>query len=120
VAIPYTVLATTGTWLFYVQHNFPGARWCTDAEWSRPRAAHEGSSYMAMPAALHWITGHIGYHHIHHLDARIPAWRLPEAFAAVPELQRPADTSWHPRHVRAALALAVQDGDHMITWEALR
>ena len=29
---------------------------------------------------LHWFTGNIGYHHIHHLASRIPNYRLREAF----------------------------------------
>ena len=42
---------------------------------------------------MHWFTGNIGYHHVHHLNARIPFYRLPEAMAAITELQTPARTT---------------------------
>ena len=41
-----------------------------------------------MPRILHWFTANIGYHHIHHLNARIPFYRLPEAMRAIPRLLR--------------------------------
>ena len=57
----------------------------------------------------HWLTGNIGYHHVHHLNHRIPFYRLPEAMAAIPELQNPGRTSWHPREVMGCLRLALWD-----------
>jgi omega-6 fatty acid desaturase (delta-12 desaturase) len=42
---------------------------------------------------MQWFTGNIGYHHIHHLNIRIPFYRLPETMAALPELQSPATIS---------------------------
>ena len=30
-----------------------------------------GSSYLALPTVLHWLTGNIGFHHIHHLSPRV-------------------------------------------------
>jgi omega-6 fatty acid desaturase (delta-12 desaturase) len=74
-----------------------------------------------MSAVLHWFTGNIGYHHIHHLNHRIPFYRLPEAMAAIPELQAPGRTSWKPRDVMACLQLAVWDPeqDRMLTYREL-
>jgi omega-6 fatty acid desaturase (delta-12 desaturase) len=37
---------------------------------------------------LQWLTGNIGLHHIHHLNSRIPNYRLQRAFDENPELQR--------------------------------
>jgi acyl-lipid omega-6 desaturase (Delta-12 desaturase) len=37
---------------------------------------------------LHWFTGNIGYHHIHHLASRIPNYHLRAAFESSPFLQR--------------------------------
>ena len=109
MALPYTLLGASGAYLFYVQHNFPGARWHEPDTWSPAAAALASSSFMAMPGLLHWFTGSIGYHHIHHLDARVPFYRLPEAYAAEPELRRPPDTSWRPADVRCALRLGLWD-----------
>ena len=76
-----------GVWLFYVQHQFRQVYWAHNGEWDRFRAAMEGSSLYLMPAILRWLSGNIGYHHIHHLAPRIPNYRLKECFDEVPELQ---------------------------------
>lgn len=76
-----------GIWLFYVQHQFEGVYWARKGEWDALRAAMEGSSFYRMPVMLRWITGNIGYHHVHHLNARIPNYRLKECYCAIPALQ---------------------------------
>ena len=40
------------------------------------KAAIEGSSYFKLPLLLQWITGNIGYHHVHHLSPKIPNYQL--------------------------------------------
>jgi acyl-lipid omega-6 desaturase (Delta-12 desaturase) len=61
--------------------------------WNYYRAALHSSSYLRLNRLMQWFTGNIGYHHIHHLNVRIPFYRLPEAMAAIPELQSPITTS---------------------------
>ena len=77
-----------GIWLFYVQHQFEDTYWREHEEWSFERAGIEGSSFYDLPRVLHWLTGNIGFHHIHHLASRIPNYKLAECFRRVPELQR--------------------------------
>jgi len=85
VHIPVVALAgALGVWLFYVQHCFEHAYWVQGAEWNARRAAIEGSSFYDLPAVLRWITCNIGYHHIHHLSARIPNYHLRAAHEALP------------------------------------
>jgi omega-6 fatty acid desaturase (delta-12 desaturase) len=48
----------------------------------------EGSSFYDLPWILQWITGYIGFHHIHHLSSRIPNYRLRECFKENPELHQ--------------------------------
>ncbi len=76
-----------GIWLFYVQHQFPGGYWAHKQAWKALRAAMEGSSFYDLPAVLRWFSGSIGYHHIHHLDPRIPNYRLRQCYQDVPALQ---------------------------------
>jgi len=94
--LPIVLIAgALGVWLFYVQHTFEDAYWAHQQEWSSEAAAVRGSSFYDLPRWLHWFTGNIGYHHIHHLAARIPNYRLPEAFKSHPLLQRaPRLTLW--------------------------
>jgi acyl-lipid omega-6 desaturase (Delta-12 desaturase) len=76
-----------GVWLFYVQHQFEDTYWELHPEWDVHRAALEGSSFLDMPRLMHWFTGNIGYHHVHHLSSRIPNYRLRECMESHPELQ---------------------------------
>ncbi len=79
VHLPIVFVTTVlGVWLFSVQHRFDDARWLRKDEWNFADAALQGSSYLALPRILHWLTGNIGYHHIHHLSQRVPNYRLAE------------------------------------------
>lgn len=79
--------ATVGTWLFYVQHQFENGYWARAGTWTANDAALRGSSHLVMPPVLQWLTANIGAHHIHHLGARIPFYRLPEVMRNHPELE---------------------------------
>jgi omega-6 fatty acid desaturase (delta-12 desaturase) len=79
VQIPITVIAgVIGVWLFFIQHQFEGTFWAADGAWNIQDAALQGSSYYVLPKPLAWLTAHIGIHHVHHLHARIPYYRLPQ------------------------------------------
>ena len=81
VHLPVVYFASSaGVWLFYVQHNFETAYWQRHDEWDFELAGIAGSSYYHLPRALQWLTANIGFHHIHHLDSRIPNYRLQECF----------------------------------------
>jgi len=71
-----TVAATLGFWLFYIQHQFEGVYWEREEQWDYTAAALKGSSFYKLPRILQWFSGNIGYHHIHHLSARIPNYNL--------------------------------------------
>jgi omega-6 fatty acid desaturase (delta-12 desaturase) len=88
VQLPITLLAgTMGIWLFYVQHQFDDTYWNRHDEWDYREASVRGSSYYALPAVINWFTGNIGVHHIHHLNSRIPNYRLHDCLRANPRLQ---------------------------------
>lgn len=77
VQLPIIFVTTVvGFWLFSVQHRFEEGAWLRQPDWSFDAAAMKGSSHLALPRILHWATGNIGYHHIHHLSPRIPNYRL--------------------------------------------
>ncbi len=64
-----------------------------------------------MPAIMHWFTGNIGYHPIHHANHRIPFYRLPQAMKEIPEFQTPKTTSLHPLAIWSCLQLVVWDAE---------
>ena len=89
VHAPVTFLASSaGVWLFYVQHNFETTYWQRHNRWDFGTAGIEGSSYYHLPRGLQWFTANIGFHHIHHLDSRIPNYRLQECFDENSEFQQ--------------------------------
>ncbi len=107
--LPHFVMYAVGTYLFYAQHNFPDVSFNEKSGWTYEKAALESSSYLRMGRVMAWFTGNIGYHHVHHLNAKIPFYRLPEVMAAMPELQSPKITSFHPLEIVRCLRLKVWD-----------
>lgn len=109
LVLPLFVACALGGYLFYAQHNFPDIHIQPRQTWTFARAAIESSSYMRCGPVMSYFTGDIGFHHVHHLNAAIPFYRLREAMAAIPELQVPPATSLHPRDVLACLRLKLWD-----------
>ena len=81
------VAGSTGVWLFYVQHQFEGVYWERSEKWDYAMAALKGSSFYKLPKVLQWFSGNIGFHHIHHLSARIPNYNLERCHKAEPLFQ---------------------------------
>ncbi|MBV8411524.1 MAG: fatty acid desaturase [Alphaproteobacteria bacterium] len=103
VHLPVMIVASIlGVWLFALQHRFETARWATGDDWRFVEASLAGSSWLRLPRSLHWLTGNIGYHHIHHLDPRVPNYRLRSAHDAVGALN-----AVPPLSVRGGLAAIV-------------
>jgi omega-6 fatty acid desaturase (delta-12 desaturase) len=88
VHLPIAILAASiGVWLFYVQHQFEDTYWRDADAWAHPQASLHGSSYYDLPEPLRWLSANIGVHHVHHLNSRIPFYRLPEVLRKHPELK---------------------------------
>ncbi|RYZ55714.1 MAG: fatty acid desaturase [Sphingobacteriales bacterium] len=115
--LPFFLSHMLGAYLFYAQHNFPGVVFRNNKDWNYAKAALESSSYMKMNGFLNWVTANIGYHHVHHLNSKIPFYRLPEVMARFPELQQVTTTSLRPKDIVACLKLKVWDPERskMIT-----
>lgn len=71
-----------GIMLFTVQHNFEHSYATDDRDWDYDAAAIRGTSFLVLPRWLNWFTADIAYHHIHHLSARIPNYRLAKCHKA--------------------------------------
>jgi len=93
VQLPVMTLASiVGVWLFSVQHRFEHALWAPDTGWDFTAASLNSTSHLDLPRVLQWFTGNIGFHHVHHINPRIPNYRLEachnaeEGFRSVPKL----------------------------------
>ena len=121
--LPHFITYAIGSYLFYAQHNFPDVSMNEKAGWTYEKAALESSSFMKTSRIMAWFTANIGYHHVHHLNAKIPFYRLPEVVREMPELQNARMTSLHPADIARCLRLKVWDVDlqRMVgRWEMAR
>lgn len=107
--LPFLISFGLGSYLFYAQHNFPTVEFYENKNWVYEKAALASSSFMKMNSVMAWFTGYIGYHHIHHLNSKIPFYRLTEVMKHFAELQNCKTTSLTPRAISACLKLKVWD-----------
>jgi len=94
--VPVQMIAgVSGVWLFYVQHQYEDTYWQPNKHWDYATAALMGSSYYKLPRLLQWFSGNIGFHHIHHLCAKIPNYKLEACHRQNPPFQQaPTLTFW--------------------------
>jgi omega-6 fatty acid desaturase (delta-12 desaturase) len=115
--LPFFLAYAMGSYVFYCQHNFPGAKFRENQDWAYDHAALASTSYMVMNPVMQWFTADIGYHHVHHLNSRIPFYRLKEAMRSMPELKAVCTTSWSPVDMWKCFRLKLWDPEsqQMIT-----
>lgn len=82
------IAGALGIWLFYIQHTYEDSYFEYNEEWDYVKAAVEGSSYYKLPKLLQWITGNIGFHHVHHLSPRVPNYHLEAVHESITPLQK--------------------------------
>ena len=78
----YLVAAYIGSvidfFLFFNQHTYNPCYVVRDAEWKQRESGLSGSSFIQIPERLKYFTMGIEYHHIHHMNSRIPGYNLRE------------------------------------------
>lgn len=107
--LPQFIAGALGTYLFYAQHNFPTVTYLERDGWTYEGAALQSSSFCKMGPLMNYFTANIGYHHIHHLNSKIPFYRLPEAYRSMPELQAAKTTRLTFSEIKNCLKLHVWD-----------
>lgn len=117
IQLPVLVLAAIiGVGLFSVQHRAEDVRWIRNEAWTPVRAAVEGSTYLHLPRVLQWFTGNIGFHHIHHLNPRVPNYRLRECHEAIAAFDEVPRLSLRQALAASRLTLWDEDAGHMVTF----
>jgi acyl-lipid omega-6 desaturase (Delta-12 desaturase) len=122
VYTPVVIFSAAGAvWLFYVQHQYQPSYFQRSRNWNYERAAVEGSSFYDLPRILHWASGNIGFHHIHHLNPKVPNYALPRCQS---ENRRLRDAAKHlsPRESidTATLALWDEENERLVTFREAR
>jgi len=121
VHLPIMLMAASmGVWLFYVQHQFEDVAWARNGAWSHQDAALAGSSFYDLPGVLRWFTGNIGIHHIHHLNSRIPYYRLPKVLQDYPELKAVGRLTLWESLKSVRLSLWCETRKKLVSFKALR
>jgi omega-6 fatty acid desaturase (delta-12 desaturase) len=121
VQAPITWLASTiGVWLFFVQHQFEGTSWERDGNWTFHDGALAGSSHLDLPPVLRWFSANIGVHHVHHLAARIPSYRLGEVLRDHPELRGVNRLTLRQSLQGFGLALWDEEGRRLVSFREAR
>ncbi|MBF0522270.1 MAG: fatty acid desaturase [Candidatus Omnitrophica bacterium] len=89
IQLPVIYLASCfGVWIFFIHHQFEDTYWADNKNYDIFKAAMEGSSFYKLPKVLAWFTGNIGYHHVHHLNFRVPNFNLKDCYDQTPEVQQ--------------------------------
>ena len=115
VMVPASVM---GVWLFSLQHHFEDSHWAGDGDWNPVDAALGGSSFLRLPRVLQWLTGNIGFHHVHHLAPRIPNYRLEACHGAHPAFAEARTLTWREGLEASRYALWDSDAGRMVTFAA--
>ena len=114
------VAGALGIWLFFIQHTFEDSYFENQKEWDYVKAAIEGSSYYKLPLILQWITGNIGFHHVHHLAPRVPNYKLQEAHTKTPPLQRATTITLKTSIESLRYKLYDSSNNHFVTFKEVK
>jgi acyl-lipid omega-6 desaturase (Delta-12 desaturase) len=79
-------------WFFYVQHQHEENYKEWKNQWDHLLASIKGSTFYKLPKMFQWLTGNIGFHHIHHLSSKIPNYRLEACASENPILNEYVNT----------------------------
>lgn len=121
VILPIVLVANmAGVWLFYVQHQFEDVNWYNNSQWNVIDSSLKGSSYYKLPTVLRWLSGNIGLHHIHHLNARIPNYNLQKCYNDIPQAQEIVPITLLTSLKSLFLKLWDEESQSLISYKALR
>ncbi len=118
-----TVVGTAqllGCLLFYVQHQYEEVYWGKGKTWDYNTAALEGCSYLELPKVLQWFTGNIGFHHIHHLNHRVPNYKLEKCHKENRLFQNVATLTMKDMIPCISLKIYDEKQGKMLTWKQVR
>ncbi len=123
IAVQLPVIFFTSSlavWIFYIHHQFENTFWARNDTWDRFDAGLKGSIFYKLPGFLRWFTGNIGYHHVHHLNARIPNYNLEKAYRDITKLQEVAPVTLQESFKSASLALWDEKRGKLVGFSSLK
>jgi len=109
------VAAATGVLIFSIEHQFERSEWRRGSEWDFINACINGSSFFILPFPFEWLTGNIGYHHLHHLQPKIPSYRLKKSFLETQEFILGRRVTWKDWIASLNLGLYDDESGRLVT-----
>ena len=106
-----------GIWMFYIQHQFESVYWARDKEWSFIASAFLGASCYRLPKVFQWFSGNIGFHHIHHINPRVPNYQLDKAYDSAEVLRRAPTFNFRQSLQCIGLALIDEKAKKMVSFQ---
>src|SRR5439155_9733531 len=73
-----------------------------------------------LPRVRQWLSGNIGYHHIHHLSSRIPNYNLERCHNAHPIFQQVAPITWFGSLKSINVRLWDEEGRRLVSFRHVR
>lgn len=118
VQLPILVaFGTIAIWFFYIQHQHEYTYKSFKDHWDYFRASIQGSSYYKLPRLFHWLSGNIGYHHIHHLNSLVPNYELARCHHENPVFDQVANSLTFTQSLHCIFnKLWDEDREKMIGW----
>lgn len=121
IQLPIIIIAaSTGMWLFYIQHQYEDVYWSRHQTWNLTRSGLEGSSYYKLPKLVQWIVGNIGLHHIHHVKANIPNYNLQRCYNEISVLQTVTPLTFRTSLKSLWLNLWDEQGEKLVSFHSIR
>lgn len=121
VYMPVLVITSwIGGWLFYIQHQFEDTHWENQENWSYNKAAIMSSSFYDLPKIVQWFTGNIGLHHIHHLNAQIPNYKLQDCLDGHPDLRHINRMTFRDSLASVRLALWDEASKKLVSFKEMK
>lgn len=83
------IAASVGAFIPYIQHNFENVYWERNPDLDFEAAALNGTTIMDFGWLFDLCTANIAYHDIHHLNARVPSYKLKKCHQDMEHLLSP-------------------------------
>lgn len=77
--LPVYFFIAIAAWIFYAGHQYEDTLWQKEEDWNLYTCSLEGSSFVDLGPFLSWVTGDVGIHHVHHVNSKIPFYKLRDA-----------------------------------------
>jgi omega-6 fatty acid desaturase (delta-12 desaturase) len=81
--LPWMLFISIIGFTVYVHHIGEDIKWYTRKEWTKFRGQMEGTTILRIPRILNFVWHNIFVHVPHHVDMRIPFYKLPAAADAI-------------------------------------